>query len=147
MQYQRIEIALNQLKDHLVKIGHYEQQNGTEVKSRQNGTIRVNCVDSLDRTGVLISALIRTKLQQWLIECSMLRENEQWDAGFENYLRNSFADASDMLSMQYSGAPAMKTEYTRTGQRTQLGAIQDFVNASKRKFYSLTTDPTVEVIL
>jgi hypothetical protein len=43
-----------------------------------------------------------------------------------------WADHADALSMQYSGTGALKTDFTRTGQRTKAGAIQDGVNSVVR---------------
>ena len=51
-----------------------------------------------------------------------------------------------MISLQYSGQGALKTEYTRTGKRTNQGKVDDFVNSVKRKILSLTTDAQTEVI-
>jgi hypothetical protein len=48
-----------------------------------------------------------------------------------NYL-TVWADNADAVSFTYSGTGALKTDYTRTGQRTKAGALQDFNNSATR---------------
>lgn len=38
------------------------------------------------------------------------------------------------MSIQYTGTPALKTDFTRTGKRTKAGAINDGINSVKRYF-------------
>lgn len=45
-----------------------------------------------------------------------------------------WTDNADQLSILYSGTPALKTDFTRTGQRTRYGAINDFRH-SLRRYY------------
>jgi len=44
---------------------------------------------------------------------------------FENLFKNVWADHADMISIQYSGTGALKTDFTRTGKRTKVGALED----------------------
>lgn len=43
-----------------------------------------------------------------------------------------WADHADTISKAYSGTGALKTDFTRTGQRTKQGAAQDGVNSVMR---------------
>lgn len=52
--------------------------------------------------------------------------------GFEKRFKNVWADNADAISIQYSGTPALKTDFTRTGKRTRLGIIKDGVNSLTR---------------
>ena len=47
------------------------------------------------------------------------------DDGFQIMFRNVWADNADAVSFLYSGTGALKTDYTRMGVRTKLGALQD----------------------
>ena len=38
------------------------------------------------------------------------------------------------MSIMYSGTPALKTDFTRTGKRSIRGAINDGINSVKRYF-------------
>lgn len=45
-----------------------------------------------------------------------------------------WADNADVVSIQYSGTGALKTDFTRTGKRTQIGALRDGVNSMTRYY-------------
>ena len=44
------------------------------------------------------------------------------------------------MSYLYTGTPALKTDFTRTGKRTYMGAINDGVNSVTRYYYNNFTD-------
>ncbi|KAK8195348.1 phosphoinositide phosphatase-like protein [Phyllosticta capitalensis] len=105
-----------------------------EVRSRQTCVVRTNCMDCLDRTNVVQSMLGRYILSRMLIDLGMLREGEnaQDDVEFENLFRNIWADNADVVSKSYSGTGALKTDFTRTGERTKMGMLQDLNNSCTR---------------
>jgi len=43
----------------------------------------------------------------------------------EHEFKNIWTDNADRLSMLYTGTPALKTDFTRTGKRTYVGALMD----------------------
>lgn len=45
-----------------------------------------------------------------------------------------------MISIQYSGTGALKTDYTRTGKRTKMGMLKDGVNSLTRYYKNNFTD-------
>jgi hypothetical protein len=58
----------------------------------------------------------------------------------ENIFRNSWADNADAMSMLYTGTPALKTDFTRTGKRTMKGAAADGYNSVTRYYINNFTD-------
>lgn len=44
------------------------------------------------------------------------------------------------MSTQYSGTGALKTDFTRTGKRTKLGALRDGLNSLTRYYKNNFTD-------
>jgi hypothetical protein len=54
--------------------------------------------------------------------------------------KNIWADNADAISEQYSGTGALKTDYTRTGNRTYRGAFRDLYNSVSRYLYSNFSD-------
>ena len=44
------------------------------------------------------------------------------------------------MSILYSGTPALKTDFTRTGKRTNKGAINDGINSLKRYYLNIFVD-------
>ena len=51
-----------------------------------------------------------------------------------------WADNADYISIQYSGTGALKTDYTRTGKRTRLGALKDGYHSVTRYLKNNFTD-------
>lgn len=43
----------------------------------------------------------------------------------EQAFRNAWTDNADILSLCYTGTPALKTDFTRTGKRSTMGAVND----------------------
>ena len=59
---------------------------------------------------------------------------EKFIAPLEECFREAWTDNADMISIIYTGTPALKTDFTRTGQRTFKGALNDGVNAVQRYY-------------
>ena len=58
-----------------------------------------------------------------------------------------WADNADMISLQYSGTGALKTDFTRTGKRTKAGIMQDSSNSMTRYVLNNFADGFRQVIL
>lgn len=48
--------------------------------------------------------------------------------------KNIWADNADLVSVQYSGTGALKTDFTRTGKRTKQGLLKDGMNSLTRYY-------------
>ncbi|VDM16241.1 unnamed protein product [Hydatigera taeniaeformis] len=115
------------------------------VLAVQRGVFRTNCIDCLDRTNVLQSVLAQRALVAALHDAGIptvnasLGEVELWP-GFKMAFRELWADHADMISLQYSGTPALKTDFTRTGKRTFKGMLTDGYNSLVRYFLNNFAD-------
>lgn len=99
-----------------------------EARSLQTSVMRTNCMDCLDRTNVVQSMFARAVLDRIFAELGLMPRGASFrdqDPDFEFLFRNLWADNADTVSGSYSGTGAMKTDVTRTGKRTKLGALQD----------------------
>ncbi|KAK5692929.1 Phosphoinositide phosphatase sac1 [Elasticomyces elasticus] len=138
LKWHRAQLLLDQLKDGLVAGGYFQGIDGpsgiVDVRRKQTAVVRTNCMDCLDRTNVVQSMLGRWTLTRQLIDLGILGagESAQDDAGFEDMFRNVWADNADVVSRSYSGTGALKTDFTRTGQRTRAGALQDLNSSITR---------------
>jgi hypothetical protein len=106
-----------------------------EVRNHQTSIVRTNCMDCLDRTNVVQSMLARWTLNRQLADLGVLSRGETFttaDPDFEILFRKVWADNADVVSRSYSGTGALKTDFTRTGQRTKAGALQDLRNSITR---------------
>ena len=138
LKWHRAQLLLDQLKDGLVAGGYFHgidmPSGGIDIRSRQTAVVRTNCMDCLDRTNVVQSMLGRWTLTRMLIDLGIIRpgESAQDDQSFEHLFRNVWADNADVVSKSYSGTGALKTDFTRTGNRTKAGMAQDLNNSITR---------------
>ena len=141
LRWHRSQILLDRLKDGLIK-GQYfrgvempgDAQGRLEVRNQQRAVVRTNCMDCLDRTNVIQTMVARWTLTRQLIDLGILQPGQSADddQSFKVLFRNIWADNADVVSKSYSGTGALKTDFTRTGQRTRAGMAQDFNNSVTR---------------
>lgn len=134
LRWHRAELLLDELADGLRK-GQYfrgiempgDTSGALDVRLQQSAVVRTNCMDCLDRTNVVQSMLGRWILTQQLLDIGILQPGERSsdDKEFEFLFRNVWADNADVVSNSYSGTGALKTDFTRTGNRTKAGMLQD----------------------
>lgn len=148
MAYGNISKLVGMLEAELNEFGYFEGDlslsNGKVIK-QQEGIVRTNCMDCLDRTNVVQSVLARRALFQQLKDFGILQESaksKSTDFGpvLEGIFRNVWADNADAISTQYSGTGALKTDFTRTGKRSPMGALQDGINSALRYYFGNFTD-------
>ncbi|KAF2402721.1 hypothetical protein EJ06DRAFT_505683 [Trichodelitschia bisporula] len=141
LRWHRAQLLLQQLEGPLIEHGYFrgvdmpgDSMGRMEVRSRQTCVVRTNCMDCLDRTNVVQSMLGRFMLTRMLIDLGVLREGERVDEdhAFEHLFRNVWADNADVVSKSYSGTGALKTDFTRTGERTKRGMLMDATNSTTR---------------
>lgn len=134
MQWHRLNILIDRLAHEQDEMGVFHVKTDGTVISTQTGVFRTNCIDCLDRTNVVQSMLARRSLQQVLEKLNILSlgQSIQSVTAFDSLFKNVWADNADLISVQYSGTGALKTDFTRTGKRTVQGALQDGVNSMTR---------------
>ncbi|GIQ86864.1 hypothetical protein KIPB_008792, partial [Kipferlia bialata] len=137
-----------------------------EIGALQHGVVRVNCLDSLDRTNV-----VQTLIGQWFVtECvkMLYKRYSGTETGafadipglnrfaafakgdldvLPHYLprvfaahRSLFAEHGDMLSRQYTGTCAIKGDFARHGRRTKIGQTRDVFSSLSRFFLNNFSD-------
>jgi len=133
MRWDRLSLLMERICRDIDDFGWFHSTEET-ILSEQKGIFRVNCIDSLDRTNVVQGLIGRRVLEHQLrrIGIFMPTESITSHSTFEYLYRNVWADNADIISIQYSGTGALKTDFTRTGKRTHLGVIMDGVNSLTR---------------
>lgn len=126
MRWDRLSILMDRLAQYEEQFEYYHSRNGTTLK-RQTGVFRTNCIDCLDRTNVVQSMLARRNLQAVLVNLGILPDNARIEnqIAVEQMFKTVWADHADMISIQYTGTGALKTDFTRTGERTKMGLLED----------------------
>ncbi|KAI0206865.1 SacI homology domain-containing protein [Astrocystis sublimbata] len=132
MKFENVSQLLDTLGDKVERSGStVETNNG--VERRQNGVLRTNCMDCLDRTNVCQSSFGKFMLDLQLKE-EGFDVNVQLDQ--ENTWFNTlWADNGDAISKQYASTAAMKGDYTRTKKRDYRGMVND-LGLSLTRFYN-----------
>lgn len=59
---------------------------------------------------------------------------ERFSPQLEECFRESWTDNANMISILYTGTPALKTDFTRTGKRSTKGALNDGLNSVTRYY-------------
>lgn len=65
---------------------------------------------------------------------------EKLPQDLEEKFRTCWSDNADRMSNLYTGTPALKTDFTRTGKRTYRGAFNDGINSVTRYYINNFTD-------
>ncbi|KAJ8552165.1 hypothetical protein ON010_g10379 [Phytophthora cinnamomi] len=128
--------------------GWFECDGEGRLLSRQRGVFRVNCMDNLDRTNVVMSLFARRTVLMALQlypfnTVGNAKDNSVLDSPYDSFevvFKNAWADNADYVSRMYAGTGALKTDFTRTGRRTIAGALQDGVNSVTRYYLNNFSD-------
>lgn len=96
-------------------------------------------MDCLDRTNVVQSVFSRIITFRQLWKMGILNKPkgtpfESFPIKFEEIFRQAWTNNANVVSILYSGTPALKTDFTLTGKRTPKGAIMDGINSCKRYY-------------
>lgn len=135
MQWHRLSVLTDRVAEDLKSFGYF-MIHDSSVVSLQTGIFRTNCIDCLDRTNVVQSLLAKKSLLDQFSKLGILAVGEDFDSypSFASVFKNVWADNADVCAKQYAGTGALKTDFTRTGKRTVLGALKDGYNSLIRYF-------------
>ncbi|KAI8894882.1 SacI homology domain-containing protein [Globomyces pollinis-pini] len=135
-QYDRLEELAGPLRPRMNQDGFFVFDTSLDtVIQRQNGVIRTNCLDCLDRTNVVQTLFAKEHLKMFTANMS-LRLNEYDSASLLAAFNNLWADNGDWLSRIYAGTGALKSSYTRNGKSTVFGLLNDAAKSVNRFYVS-----------
>lgn len=136
MRWDRLNILIDRLAHEQDEFALFHLRRDGALLSSQDGVFRTNCVDCLDRTNVVQSMLAKRSLKYILTKLGILNVGQTIDStvGLSSLYKNVWADNADIVSTEYSGTGALKTDFTRTGKRTIVGAMWDGINSATRYF-------------
>ncbi|KAK3717063.1 hypothetical protein LTR37_006118 [Vermiconidia calcicola] len=137
MKFENVSILMDTLDSTLNSYGYIVKQHDRNIK-QQTGVLRTNCMDCLDRTNVVQSAVAGWALQQQLSELDLIIDlkkdpKTQW-------FNTLWADNGDAISRQYAGTAALKGDFTRTRKRNWTGALSDFSLTLNRYYNNIFGD-------
>lgn len=137
MRFDKVSLLLDALQGSLRLFGWGVRENERNIR-QQTGVLRTNCMDCLDRTNVVQSAVGGWVLQQQLAEMGMSIDL-QTDAKTQ-WFNTLWADNGDAISRQYAGTAALKGDFTRTRKRNWTGALSDFSLTLNRYYNNIFGD-------
>ncbi|KAM8967639.1 phosphatidylinositol-3-phosphatase SAC1 [Pelodytes ibericus] len=142
MRWERLQILVNQVAETQDDFGYFLVDTEGRVILQQEGIFRSNCMDCLDRTNVIQSLLARRSLQMQLQRLGVLHVGQRIEeqVQFEKIYKNAWADNANACAKQYAGTGALKTDFTRTGKRTQWGLLMDGWNSMIRYYKNNFSD-------
>ncbi|XP_063691183.1 phosphatidylinositide phosphatase SAC2-like isoform X2 [Bolinopsis microptera] len=133
MKFDNVQVLLKELQGITNKFGYTHVVRG-EMRECQVGAVRVNCMDSLDRTNVVQGAIAKHTLNN-LAEGVGITEDDLSVPG-----KLLWANNGDAISTQYAGTAALKGDYTRTGERGVAGMMRDGVSSVTRMYINVFRD-------
>jgi hypothetical protein len=137
MKFENVSILLSTLKDQMESFGWTEEQETGKTR-QQTGVLRTNCMDCLDRTNVVQSAVAG-----WALEQQLLKQDKKIDLKNDSntqWFNTLWADNGDAISRQYAGTAALKGDFTRTRKRNWTGALSDFSLTLNRYYRNVFGD-------
>ncbi|CAH1957102.1 unnamed protein product [Acanthoscelides obtectus] len=136
MRWDRLSILIDRVALDQDEMGFFLMLRDGTLSSLQEGVFRTNCIDCLDRTNVVQSMLAHRNLEIVLKKLNILQPNQQLEhqISFEVLFKNVWADNADVISIEYSGTGALKTDFTRTGKRSKVGLLKDGLNSLQRYY-------------
>ncbi|KAF3760682.1 hypothetical protein M406DRAFT_296089 [Cryphonectria parasitica EP155] len=122
MKFENVQKLIETLKGQLDSFGSTIERDGN-IQTKQQGVVRTNCMDCLDRTNVCQSSFAKYVLDSQLKAqgFDMSAQQDQVNSWFNTL----WADNGDAISKQYASTAAMKGDYTRTKRRDYRGALTD----------------------
>lgn len=137
MKFENVQKLITSSRDILNSFGETVAQDN-DVEKRQQGVIRTNCMDCLDRTNVVQSAFAQEILQKEL-ESDGVHIDFVHDPS-SRWFNSLWADNGDAMSRQYTSTAALKGDFTRTRKRDYRGALNDLSLTMTRYYNNIIND-------
>lgn len=126
-----------------------------EVVTRQDGVLRVNCLDCLDRTNLIEQVVCQTVIKHIMLNQSETHGNSGRDrARLEDMIvrhNDLWADNGDAISQIYTGTNALKSSFSRSGKMNLAGALSDVTKSVSRMYQNTFVDSkkqsTIDLLL
>uniref|UniRef100_A0A182J428 SAC domain-containing protein n=1 Tax=Anopheles atroparvus TaxID=41427 RepID=A0A182J428_ANOAO len=139
MRFENVSSLIESLAPEAGAMGfHWRDNNGPICNQR--GVFRVNCMDCLDRTNVVQTAIGKAVLESQLVKLGLAMPYSQLPDQLKAPFMVLWANNGDVISRQYAGTNALKGDYTRTGERKISGIMKDGMNSANRYYLARFKD-------
>ncbi|XP_055384733.1 phosphatidylinositide phosphatase SAC2 [Condylostylus longicornis] len=139
MRFENVSVLVEALAPEAGAMGfHWRDGQGTICN--QKAVFRVNCMDCLDRTNIVQTALGKAVLESQLVKLGLAPPYTPIPEQLKNPFMVLWANNGDVISRQYAGTNALKGDYTRTGERKLTGMVKDGMNSANRYYLARFKD-------
>jgi hypothetical protein len=153
-RFERCNYLVDKMENMNLYFGYYKEDLATEtVVNSQQGAVRVNCLDNLDRTNLIQSKIAYQVLTHILTDMKLdikaitgsssiltAADNTSNLSMLIIHLKNVWADNGDMISKHYTGTGSTHTNVTRTGRRDIKGLMDHGFKTCKRLYQQYVDD-------
>ena len=140
MHFENVSILTDAIAEQVRGL-HYTWLDKHGVVCTQTGVVRVNCIDCLDRTNVVQTAIAKLILETQLTKLGVVPPEPGCLPDDTRLIFQSlWANNGDALSRQYAGTNALKGDFTRTGERNLSGLMKDGMNSASRYYLNQFRD-------
>ncbi|XP_071090105.1 LOW QUALITY PROTEIN: phosphatidylinositide phosphatase SAC2-like [Haliotis cracherodii] len=133
MRFENVSILTDGIRD-IIKDQRYSWVDNKGLICEQRGVFRINCVDCLDRTNVVQTAIARIVMETQFRKLGLLPPEEILPTSCRLTYQQLWANNGDVISRQYAGTAALKGDFTRTGERKFSGLMKDGMNSANRYY-------------
>ncbi|XP_060646285.1 phosphatidylinositide phosphatase SAC2 isoform X2 [Drosophila nasuta] len=139
MRFENVSALIDAVAPEAGAMGfHWRDQRG--MICNQISVFRVNCMDCLDRTNVVQTALGKAVLESQLVKLGLSPPYSPIPEQLKSPFMALWANNGDIISRQYAGTNALKGDYTRTGERKISGMMKDGMNSANRYYLARFKD-------
>ncbi|EFO27739.2 hypothetical protein LOAG_00741 [Loa loa] len=140
LRFHKVTELVSALTEQISSIGFCWVDKCGEIVRQQQGVIRTNCVDCLDRTNVVQCAISQALCLLQAQKLGIVGPQTESPLELIQALQTMWADNGDAISRQYAGTDALKGDITRSGQRNLVGMVKDGYNSASRYYLSHMRD-------
>lgn len=131
MHFENVSVLINNIADIIRDINYCWIDKQGQICS-QSGVFRVNCIDCLDRTNVVQTAIGKAVMEIQFTKLGLISPEDAMPDCIRQQFQLLWANNGDIISKQYAGTNALKGDYTRTGERKFTGIMKDGMNSANR---------------
>lgn len=139
MKFGNVNLLIDSVQEQIKEMLFFWKDNDGVI-CRQNNVFRINCIDCLDRTNLVQSAIAKFVLLSQMNKLALLAPDCQLPFNCRKAFQQLWANNGDCISRQYAGTKALKGDYTRLGERRFTGVMKDSVNSASRYYINRFKD-------
>lgn len=146
MRFENVSILIDRIYEFIKEI-RYCWVDDDGMICEQRGVFRINCIDCLDRTNIVMTAVAKAVMDIQLVRLGLLPPEGQLPSNSRRIFQLMWAHNGDIISRQYAGTVALKGDYTRTGERKISGVVRDGYNSANRYYLNRFKDAYRQAVI